>query len=183
MASNKASKTLNNSYTLSVKFAENTVTETHKKNNVTSITASGTLKADGVYWTTSHNSRLVLYWHDNKNNKDVQVKELSFAGLSGYTDSKTVSATFTVDHKEDGTLSGYAKLVFEKGNTTSSYAPNSGNVQTSLTTLTVLPTNRRLKVKVNGVWKEAIPFIKVNGVWKEAIPYMKVNGIWKEGTR
>ena len=170
-------------YTLSVEFIENTVTETHKQNNVTSVTVTGILKANGTYWTTSHNSRLVLYWHDNKNNKDIQVKELSFAGLSGYVDSKTVSATFDVEHKEDGSLKGYAKLVFEKGSTSSAYAPNSGSVQTDLTALTVLPTNKKLKVKVNGVWKEAIPFIKVSGVWKEVTPYMKVNGIWKEGTR
>ena len=38
-----------------------------------------------------------------------------------------------------------------------------------------------VKVRVNGVWKDAIPYIRVNGTWKEAVPYIRVNGTWKEG--
>lgn len=34
-------------------------------------------------------------------------------------------------------------------------------------------------VKVNGVWKDAVPYVKVNGAWKLAQPYSKVNGIWR----
>ena len=37
------------------------------------------------------------------------------------------------------------------------------------------------KLRVNGVWKDAIPYVRVNGVWKEAIPYIRVNNQWKEG--
>lgn len=47
----------------------------------------------------------------------------------------------------------------------------------SVTTL----KNSLMKLKTNGVWKEAISYLKINGVWKEAKPYIKVNGIWKEG--
>jgi len=36
------------------------------------------------------------------------------------------------------------------------------------------------RVKQNGVWKDAIPYVKVNGVWKLARPYSKVNGTWKK---
>lgn len=38
-----------------------------------------------------------------------------------------------------------------------------------------------VKVRVNGNWKDAIPYVRVNGQWKEAIPYTRVNGNWKEG--
>lgn len=38
-----------------------------------------------------------------------------------------------------------------------------------------------VKVRVNGVWKDAIPYVRVNGTWKEAVPYIRVNGTWKEG--
>lgn len=34
-------------------------------------------------------------------------------------------------------------------------------------------------VKVNGVWRNAIPYVKVNGVWRMATRYVKVNGIWR----
>jgi len=36
------------------------------------------------------------------------------------------------------------------------------------------------RVRVAGVWKEAIPYVKVNGVWKVALPHVRVNGVWKK---
>lgn len=47
----------------------------------------------------------------------------------------------------------------------------------SVTTL----KDKLLKIKKDGVWVEAIPYVKVNGTWKEAKPYMKINNSWKEG--
>lgn len=35
------------------------------------------------------------------------------------------------------------------------------------------------RIRVNGVWKNATPYVKVNGVWKIAQPYVKVSGAWK----
>ena len=35
-----------------------------------------------------------------------------------------------------------------------------------------------VKVKVGGVWKDAIPYVKVAGVWKPAVPYVKKSGAW-----
>lgn len=42
-------------------------------------------------------------------------------------------------------------------------------------------TNPGVHLRVNGVWKEAIPYVRINGVWKEAVPYIRVNNSWKEG--
>lgn len=42
-------------------------------------------------------------------------------------------------------------------------------------------TQKHVKIKVNGQWKDAVPYIRVNNQWKEATPYMRVNGQWKEG--
>ncbi|QYC55020.1 minor tail protein [Arthrobacter phage CastorTray] len=36
------------------------------------------------------------------------------------------------------------------------------------------------RVKHNGVWREAIPYVKHNGAWKLAQPYSKINGIWRK---
>jgi len=36
------------------------------------------------------------------------------------------------------------------------------------------------RVKVNGVWRDAVPYVKVNGVWRLAQPLVKVNGTWKK---
>lgn len=37
------------------------------------------------------------------------------------------------------------------------------------------------KIRVNGVWKDAIPYVRINNQWKEVIPYIRVNNQWKEG--
>lgn len=37
------------------------------------------------------------------------------------------------------------------------------------------------RLKVAGVWKEAIPMVKVAGVWRQAIPYIRSAGVWKDG--
>ena len=38
----------------------------------------------------------------------------------------------------------------------------------------------KVKIKINGVWKKAIPWVKVNGVWKKCTKtYIKVGSSWK----
>lgn len=34
------------------------------------------------------------------------------------------------------------------------------------------------KVRVNGAWVDAVPYVKVAGAWVPAVTYVKVNGIW-----
>lgn len=46
---------------------------------------------------------------------------------------------------------------------------------------TMIKGSRGARIRVNGQWKEAIPYVRVNGQWKETIPYMRVNNQWKEG--
>lgn len=42
-------------------------------------------------------------------------------------------------------------------------------------------SNKTVKVKVNGEWKNATPYIRVNGQWKVATPFTRENGQWKRG--
>lgn len=35
-------------------------------------------------------------------------------------------------------------------------------------------------VRIDGVWKTAVPLVKDAGVWKPALPYIKVSGVWRE---
>lgn len=55
-----------------------------------------------------------------------------------------------------------------------------GNTATTGHMETLLPTDPKVCVKVNGEWKKTIPYVKVNGEWKKAIPHVKVNGEWKK---
>lgn len=123
-----------NPYTLTASFTEN---KTDTASNTSNITCTAKLSAGNQWWSTSYNSTLTIYWHDNRENYDRQVASITFAGISANT-SKTASKTINVTHKDDGTLSGYAKAVFTKGSTTSSNAPSNNNVSTNNTALTTI---------------------------------------------
>lgn len=139
MASASKSTTLYSSngsgYTLQASFTENG--SPNVSNNTTNITCTAKLSSGNPNWSTSNNSTLTVYWHDNRENYDRKIASVSFAGL-GANSSKTASASINVTHKDDGTLSGYAKAVFTKGSTTSVWAPASGNVSTNNTALTTI---------------------------------------------
>lgn len=159
------------SYTLSVNFSE-TITEAQKVNNKSTIIASGKLQSDGSYWSTSYASELILYWHDNKDNTDKQVGYLQFKGLSYAGDSRTVSGTFEVEHKSDGTLSGYLIARFNKGSTTSAYAPNSGSVNTDWTALTTIPRATKLSNQVMTIDREGtISWTKASSGFTHKLTY------------
>lgn len=36
-----------------------------------------------------------------------------------------------------------------------------------------------VRVKVSGVWREAVPYVRQGGVWRQALPYSKRAGAWK----
>ena len=121
-------------YTLNGSFNENS---TSVANNTSNITCTATFSSGATNWETSYPSTLTIYWHDNRENYDRQVASITFSGIAKYS-SKTASGTINVTHKDDGTLSGYAYAVFTKGQTTTSWACNSGSVATDNTALTTI---------------------------------------------
>ena len=135
MASASKSVTLGSpsgyTYTLTASFNENS---TNVANNTSNVTVTATIKSNGASWSSSYNSTLIIYWHDNRENYDRQVASVNITSL-GMNASRSASGTINVTHKNDGTLSGYAYAKFTKGGT-SSYTPNSGFVTTNLTALT-----------------------------------------------
>ena len=137
MASASKSTTLYSSnssaYTLTASFTENS---TSTANNTSSITCTATLKSGNPNWSSSYNSTLTIYWHDNRENYDRYVGSISFSVMPANT-TKTATGTITVTHKDDGTLSGYAYAYFTKGGT-SIWTPNSGGVTTNWTALTTI---------------------------------------------
>lgn len=38
------------------------------------------------------------------------------------------------------------------------------------------------RLDVNGVWKDAIPYVKADGVWRLARPWGRIAGVWKQST-
>lgn len=125
-------------YQLKVKFTE---TSTSTPNNTSTISITGSIGSDNLAWDSYYNSYLKIYWHDNNTNTDKLVKT-SDAFLScgkNYGGTRSVSGSVTVEHKADGSLSGYAKVVFEAGSTSGGWSPSSNNVSTDTKALTTIP--------------------------------------------
>ena len=135
-ASKRANLTSSNGslYYLTASFNENS---TSIANNTSSVTCTATLQSTNSYWTSSYNSTLEIYWHDNRENYDRWVASVNMTTIAS-GGSTSASGTITVTHNADGKISGYAYAKFTKGGT-SAYCPNSGGVTTDWTALTTIP--------------------------------------------
>jgi hypothetical protein len=120
-------------YNLTASFNENGTTTS---SNTSNVTVTATIKSNGASWSSSYNSTLIIYWHDNRENYDRQVASINIASL-GVNASRSASGTINVTHNDDGNLSGYAYASFTKGGT-SSYTPYTSGVTTDWTALTTI---------------------------------------------
>lgn len=118
-------------YNLTASFNENS---TNTSSNTSNVTVTATIKSNGASWSSSYNSTLIIYWHDNRENYDRQVASINLKSL-GVNASASASGTINVTHNNEGSLSGYAYASFTKGGT-SSYTPYSSGVTTDWTALT-----------------------------------------------
>lgn len=134
-ASNSVNLTSNNgyTYTLTASFNENS---TDTNSNSSNVTCTATITSNGGSWSSSYNSTLIIYWHDNRENYDRQVASVNMTSL-GRRASRSASGTINVTHNNDGSLSGYAYATFTKGGT-SAWTPNTGGVATGWTALTTI---------------------------------------------
>ena len=177
MASNSKSTTLypksGYGYTLYCSFSEQKLTDDQTSRNVTRIDAYGLLQANGTYWSTSYWSSIVLYWHDNRENKDIEIARSDFAGLGGTYDKRECSTSFDITHKDDGTLSGYVWIKFNKGSTTSVYAPaGDGSVGTDWTALTTVPRATNLPSQTLTINTEGeISWVKAAAAFTHTLTY------------
>ena len=42
-------------------------------------------------------------------------------------------------------------------------------------------TDSKGRIRINGQWKNASPYVRVSGQWKKTTPYVRINGQWKRG--
>ena len=86
--------------------------------------------------------------------------------------------TETIYHDDDGEYSANKSGSFTT-NTTGGSSLKSGSASVIVT----LPTIQlqTIRIRVNGEWKKAYPYVRINGEWKKAKAYIRVNNEWKKG--
>lgn len=97
--------------------------------------------------------------------------------IEGYTNGAAINLSVSE------LLNAYKTLgSSNRGEFTFNLITKNGDTQVGTSAKTAVGSaNGTTKIKVNGVWKNAIPCVKVNGVWKKAVAFTKVNGVWKRG--
>lgn len=124
----------NNYATLDVSFTENNI---DVAGNFSSITVRGLITQQLGAFSTSSNHTLRIYWHDNRNNVDVELSSRVVRSLNR-NNAVEVSANYNAVHNDDGNLSGYAWARWDKASS-NQYVPDSGSAQTDNIALTYIP--------------------------------------------
>ncbi len=88
---------------------------------------------------------------------NVKLSDSAIQAIKSYTSAKTIVLGGVIE-----TWSGSTKI----------------GESTELTVECVI--KKPARIRINGAWKEAVPYIRINNEWKEATPYLRVNGAWKE---
>lgn len=120
-------------YTITAYWVENS---TSTSGNTSSITIKATFKTGNANFNVSGAGKLYIDWYDNKNGWQTAKASKSINSCS-FNTSYSCSATFNVEHKSDGSLSGYARARWDKL-ASSSYVPSDKSVSTDNKALTTI---------------------------------------------
>lgn len=121
-------------YNLSVSFEESNV---YNDRNQSHIRVSASLYGNKIGYSGAPNNWWEIVWYDDKDCvQGYQAVSSSITSLTKNT-SKSISAEFDVNHKEDGTLNGYAVVNYHASG--SGYSPKSATIAINNTALTTIP--------------------------------------------
>ena len=119
--------------------------------------------------TTTPNS-VVINWNTSEICDLIKYKLNSGSWVQVWTGSAT-SGSFTI-----------SGLTFDTTYTiTGNFRRKDSQRSMDSNSLSVKTNARPIRIRVNGQWKQAIPYVRVNGQWKKAQAYIRANNTWKEG--
>lgn len=166
--------THNKSYTISGSLSDGTTTA-----NYTSISSS-TKKLGCTYDTTSAKQYSISanFYATVDDAKYPTQSGISCSTAELQNSSGTWLQNLTTFSGTYGTISASGLTSYTTYKLKCSITDGSNTVSNTATLTTIFPYAR---IKVNGVWKKAMPYVNVNGYWKLAKPYVKNSGgEWKE---
>lgn len=148
-----------NKATLYVEFTERALTDQNIANNTTTIDLKGTYTQNTGSWAQISSPMFYLEWYDDKRATWTEVASKNVTAMNRY-DVVTLTGTINVPHKDNGTLTGQARVrwVYEKSST---LVPRNGNATTESTVLTQVPRETKFS-SVTDAYIEENPTIKLN---------------------
>lgn len=134
---------------------------------------SAVIKGNAETWsgTERHMTSLTLPVNTTANAAKVEL----YVSRTGSSYSGSAGILGSAANPKSGVASLPAYTAPSTGNTSDSTSGNTSGGSSSGST----SDSKYCYVRVNGVWKKAVPYVKMNGIWKEAAPYVRVGGVWK----
>lgn len=166
--------THNTSYTISGSLSDGTTTASY-----TSISSS-TKKLGCTYDTTSAKQYSISanFYATVDDTKNPTQSGISCSAAELQNSSGTKLKDLTTFSGTSGTISADGLTSYTTYKLKCSITDGHNTVSNTATLTTIFPYAR---IKVNGAWKKAMPYVNVNGYWKLAKPYVKNSGgTWKE---
>lgn len=154
-ATNTSTSSAGNKGTLSVSFSEDP-NLTNINNNTTRVNASATFTLNTGSFS-SITCYLKIFWHDNRENTDIEKKSLTVTTIAK-RGSVSTDVSFDVTHNSDGTLNGYAFARWQY-NGSSSLIPPTMNASPGWITLITVPrasTGSATNIDIGGTSNIAI---------------------------
>ncbi len=129
-----------------------------------SLTTTGSyvaISATVSSWGLPDSGSLKIYGYDQSTPND--------ARLIGSTTSRVLAAN------DYDVVEGKTYVYF-------SIADNGARQSFSSDQIITVPVRGKVRVRVNGAWREGIPYVRTNGVWKKGKACVRSNGAWKVGS-
>ena len=148
-----------NKATIYVKFTERDLTSENINNNTTTIDLEGTYTQNTGSWSQISSPMFYLEWYDDKRATWTEVASKNVTAMNRY-DVVTLTGTLNVPHKDNGSLTGQARVrwVYEKSST---LVPRNGTATTDQTILTQVPRETKFS-SVTDAYIEENPTIRLN---------------------
>ena len=133
-------------------------------------------RTNPVYTITAYNTYPIRAKIEAGGNTQLITRDLTSKESQVYTFELTKQERKTL---RDLSLDGETLAVRETVVAMNNGSEVSGSASYKDYTMTI--TSRPFKLRVNGEFVDAIPYVRVNNEWKEADAYVRVNNEWKEG--
>ena len=127
----------------------------------------------------STNSKYYTYgYNETPTIDDVTLSARTFDFRSTNTWQNFGERTFDVQHDSNGDYSVTKSGSFTTSLTGARVKSGSASVLVNLPNIPL----QTIRIKINGSWKRAFPYVRINGTWKKAKAYIRVSGSWKKGS-
>ena len=128
-----------------------------------------------TYWGNPLPLKFTLKYYNDDNTQTTLTQTVQFnfpSGSIGY--QKSAYVDFIVPHKSDGTQTIYYEATITTPTSAGTLNPTGSAILSPI-------SSKSVRIMINSVFKNAMPYVYVNNQWKKGTAYVYTNNQWKKG--